>query len=374
MEQQVKEKLKFRDLCPVRLAVTLLALATASLYYLLRDNRTLMQAVNDSVTQPYHAFMSRLCGHFGFSAAELLIAAAIAFVPVYIVISAVFLIRRKKKRRRVYITLLTLAMLVSLVWAGFCLFWGVCYYVPSFTEKSGLADGPVSASELRAVTEYFADAANTYGGQVARDSDGLFAVPRDSILDRAPAVYRGAAALFPFLGGEDLRPKPIYCSKVLSELNFTGFFFPLTGEANLNMDSPACMLPATAEHELSHQRGVAEEQEANFIAVLACMESGDADFRYSGALMAYIYLGNALYSADNDAWQEVSATLSDAVRADLDSINAYWAKYSDTTVKKASDKVYEAFLQSNGQTLGLRSYGACVDLLVNYYDPARVSG
>jgi len=260
-------------------------------------------------------------------------------------------------------------MLASLVWSGFCVLWGVCYYVPSFTDRSGLSDGAVSVEELRAVTEYFAATANEYGEEVERDEDGVFAVSRDDILDRAAEVFDGASALFPFLDGEALRPKPISFSKVLSMMNFTGFFFPLTGEANLNMDSPACMLPSTAEHELSHQRGVAEEQEANFIAVLACMESGDSDFAYSGALMAYIYLGNALYSADYEAWQEVRSTLSDAVTADLASINAYWAAYSDTTVKKVSDKVYETFLQSNGQELGLKSYGACVDLLVNYYYP-----
>ena len=38
-----------------------------------------------------------------------------------------------------------------------------------------------------------------------------------------------------------------------------------------------------------------------------------------------------------------------------------------------TNTVYEGFLQSYEQTLGLRSYGACVDLLVNYYaDAARV--
>lgn len=333
-----------------------------------------MEWVYDSVTTPYHALISKVCGIFPFSVAEMLVAAAVLFAAVYIIVSLILLYFRKKKKKRVYITLLTLIMLASLVWSGFCVLWGVCYYVPNFADKSGLSDGPVSVEELRAVTGYFAAAANEYGEAVARDEEGVFAVSRDDILDRAAENYRGVSALYPFLGGDELRPKAIAFSKVLSAMNFTGFFFPLTGEANLNMDSPACMLPATAEHELSHQRGVAEEQEANFLAVLACMESGDADFTYSGALMAYIYLGNALYSADFEAWQEVRNSLSDNVVADLADINSYWAAYSDTSVKKVSDKVYETFLQSNGQELGLKSYGACVDLLVNYYSPACEEG
>ena len=56
------------------------------------------------------------------------------------------------------------------------------------------------------------------------------------------------------------------------------------------------------------------------------MESGDEDYRYSGALLAYIYLGNALYRADYDAWREVYSTLSENVRADLRANNDYWAR------------------------------------------------
>ena len=36
-------------------------------------------------------------------------------------------------------------------------------------------------------------------------------------------------------------------------------------------------------------------------------------------------------------------------------------------VQSVSNAVYEGFLQSYDQKLGMRSYGACVDLLVNYY-------
>ena len=36
-------------------------------------------------------------------------------------------------------------------------------------------------------------------------------------------------------------------------------------------------------------------------------------------------------------------------------------------MQTVSNTVYEGFLYSYDQTLGLKSYGACVDLLVNYY-------
>ena len=43
-------------------------------------------------------------------------------------------------------------------------------------------------------------------------------------------------------------------------------------------------------------------------------------------------------------------------------------------MQKASNTVYEGFLQSYDQELGLKSYGACVDLLVNYYYEAGQGG
>ena len=44
----------------------------------------------------------------------------------------------------------------------------------------------------------------------------------------------------------------------------------------------------------------------------------------------------------------------------------YWQRFK-TPVQSVSNTVYEGFLQSYDQNLGLRSYGACVDLLVKYY-------
>ena len=176
-----------------------------------------------------------------------------------------------------------------------------------------------------------------------RDENGVCATDRKAVLERSPRLYQGLEEEFPCLDGPGLRAKSIGCSRILSYLDFTGFFFPFTGEANVNIDFPPSLFASTVAHELAHQRGVAKEQEANFVAVLACLHNGDPDYVYSAALLAYSHLSNALYSADRFAWQEI---------------------YNRQSV---SNTVYEGFLQSYDQDLGLRSYGACVDLLVKYY-------
>lgn len=369
MEQKTKVGIKFRDLAPVRLCICGTLLLVIGVISALKGNNAAMLWIYEHITHPWHLFMSRVCSVFPFSVAELIYAVAVIFAVVYIIYSIYCIVKREHKWKQVYITILTVAMLALVFWSALCVFWTPCYYAPRFAETSGVSDEPVSAQELAAVTEYFASIANEYSERVPRDEAGVLSVERADIIDRAAEVFEGAADVFPCLEGAPLRPKGIVCSKIMSYMNFTGFFFPATGEANLNMDSPAYMLASTAEHEIAHQRGVAQEQDCNFVAVFACTESAYDEYIYSGAMLAYVYLGNALHSADYDAWVEIYGTLSDSVRADFAQNNAYWAPFQESTVQKASSAVYDNFLKSNGQELGRKSYGACVDLLVNYYYP-----
>lgn len=370
--EKTAHKKNLRRLAPVRLGITLLCLLAVALIYALRVDGGAMLWVYEHVTHPYHLFMSKLCSHFAFSAAELVYAAAILGLAAYLLWCVYRLIRFPEKLWQLYRLVLTLAMAGTIFWAGLNVMWTPCYYAPGFAEQSGVDDGPLELEELETVTRWFAALASEYADEVPRDENGACTTDRDSVLDRAAGVFEGAAELYPFLDGEALRPKPIHFSRIMSYLDFTGFFFPMTGEANLNMDSPVFLLPSTSQHEIAHQRGVAMEQECNFVAVLSCLESEYADFRYAGAALAYIYLGNALAGADYEAYTEIYYSLSDTVRADFKAQSAYWDEFRDSAAQKASNTVYDSFLKSNGQELGMQSYGACVNLLVHYYiDEAR---
>ena len=370
--EKTAHKKSLRRLAPVRLGITLLCLLAVALIYALRVDEGAMLWVYEHVTHPYHLFMSKLCSHFAFSAAELVYAAAILGLAAYLLWCVYRLIRFPEKLWQLYRLVLTLAMAGAVFWAGLSVMWTPCYYAPGFAEQSGVDDGPLELEELETVTRWFAALASEYADEVPRDENGACTTDRDSVLDRAAGVFEGAAELYPFLDGEALRPKPIHFSRIMSYLDFTGFFFPMTGEANLNMDSPVFLLPSTSQHEIAHQRGVAMEQECNFVAVLSCLESEYADFRYAGAALAYIYLGNALAGADYEAYTEIYYSLSDTVRADFKAQSAYWDEFRDSAAQKASNTVYDSFLKSNGQERGMQSYGACVNLLVHYYiDEAR---
>lgn len=367
METTEKKKITFRPLwrlCPARHAVLLISLAWLAAYFLLRENRAVMNFLCKALVRPWHAFAGRLFSAVPFSVTEWVILSLAALGVVLLVLLIVRLIRRRWVKA--YRTGMTILSVSAAMFALFCLWWGVLYYSDSFTEQAGLERRDISVQELETVTRYFTEQASSAGERVERGEDGVFRADKSDIFRRSADIYGGAEQIFPCLAAPAVRAKPVLLSRLLSYIRYTGFFFPYTAEANLNADSPACLLPSTIAHELAHLRGVAREDEANFCAVVACLESGDEDYRYSGALLAYIYLGNALYSADYDAWREVYSTLSENVRADLRANNDYWAQF-ETPAADVSEKVYESFLQTYGDDRGMQSYGACVDLLTVYY-------
>ncbi|MBQ6273320.1 MAG: DUF3810 domain-containing protein [Oscillospiraceae bacterium] len=355
-------------LCPVRHVLILLNALIIGLHLATRGDHALNQTLSERFVRPAHRFLSRATNVLPFSLAELLIAAAVIGGLVYIILTIVRMIRRKEWAKRLYLILTALLTAGAVFYGSFCLLWGVFYYGDDFMTRSGLPHEKISVEQLQRVTAYFAGLANEYSDRVPRDENGVCDLDRRAVLQKSPEVYLGLEERYPCLEGPEVRAKGVFFSRVMSYIDFTGFFFPLTAEANVNTDCPSCEFPATVAHELAHQRGVAREQEANFVAVLACLDYGEPEYVYAAALLAYTHLGNALHDVDYAAWQEIYQSLNEDVRRDFDANREYWKQF-ETPARQVSNTVYEGFLQSYDQELGLKSYGACVDLLVNYYDP-----
>ena len=103
------------------------------------------------------------------------------------------------------------------------------------------------------------------------------------------------------------------------------------------------------------------------VGILAAITAESPAYQYSGYLMGYVHLANALYRAAPETWQTLRDSLPDTVRADLRQNSAYWAQF-DGLVNTAATKVYDGFLKSNGLTDGVQNYGTVVDLLLAYFD------
>lgn len=343
-------------------------LAVLGLYLALRHDRGLMNGFADRITTPLKGALGRLCALTSLSVMELLYVLAGAAALVYVVGSVIAVVKARGRRgRRAYGAVLLAADMCLTVYALFCLMWGVNYWTDSFQDRSGITAQPVAAEDLEAVTAYFAQQLAAAADSVPRDENGVYAVPKEQILAESRLVYGGVTELFPFLDFRDTGVKAVGCSRFMSIMGFTGVYFACIGESNVNVDSPACLLPSTVAHELAHQRGIAWEQECNFLGVLASVTSGMPDYVYSGWLLGFIHLGNALYETDPEAYWAIRNALPETVSADLRDNNAYWDQFRDNVVEKVSDTVYDAALKSYGDANGMKSYSMVVELLVAYY-------
>ena len=343
-------------------------LAVLGLYLALRHDRGLMNGFADRITTPLKGALGRLCALTSLSVMELLYVLAGAAALVYVVGSVIAVVKARGRRgRRAYGAVLLAADVCLTVYALFCLMWGVNYWTDSFQDRSGITAQPVAAEDLEAVTAYFAQQLADTADSVPRDENGVYAVPKEQILAESRLVYGGVTEQFPFLDFRDTGVKAVRCSRFMSIMGFTGVYFACIGESNVNVDSPACLLPSTVAHELAHQRGIAWEQECNFLGVLASVTSGMPDYVYSGWLLGFIHLGNALYETDPEAYWAIRNALPETVSADLRDNNAYWDQFRDNMVEKVSDTVYDAALKSYGDANGMRSYSMVVELLVAYY-------
>ncbi|MBQ7397658.1 MAG: DUF3810 domain-containing protein, partial [Clostridia bacterium] len=168
-----------------------------------------------------------------------------------------------------------------------------------------------------------------------------------------------------FISHVDGRVKPVLISEAMSYMHITGVYSFFTGEANLNVNFPDYTLPFTAAHEMAHQRGIAREDEANFIAFLVCISSDDAYIRYSGYLNMYEYVASSLYSADPELYFEARGQLPMTVRYEMSAYSKFFDKYRDSVAGEVSGTINDLYLKGNG-TEGTRSYGLVVDLAVAY--------
>ena len=274
-----------------------------------------------------------------------------------------------KKKKRVVRMVANIACIVSILWFMFTIGAGLNYARLEIGEVLDLEVRPSTVAELAALTEILVAQANELSTQVARDDNGIMIISARSYValsGQARTIFREAGQEIPILRGFVPHAKPIIYSRFMSRLRIMGVYSPFTLEAHVNVDVLDYHIPATMIHELAHFRGIMREDEANFIAWLVGMRSGNPDFMYSGAMLALTHASGQLWQANREEYNRIMSTLCAYINADRRANWYYWRQF-DGPLAEISQAANDAYLRAQRQEDGVQSYGRMVDLLIAYH-------
>ncbi len=300
-----------------------------------------------------------------FSVAEFGAYALTIGLVAYALFQLVRLLLRRQRALRAIRLVTNLALLGSVGYFLFIGLWGLNYNREPLATSLGYTVEPRSVSELKELCTQLAAQAKEQRTALQQDLHGYVTYPegKRAALQKVPLAYRALAKQSDLFAARYGAPKAVALSRQLSYTDIEGIYIAFTAEANLNTDMPDALFLSAACHEVAHQYGFAREDEANFIAYLACQASDDPELMYSGTLLALIHSMNALYGYDADAYGEIAATYDKGVKRDINYQTLYWKQF-EGPVSETSTKVNNAYLKSNNQTDGVNSYGRMVDLLL----------
>ncbi len=316
--------------------------------------------------------VSAVTGWIPFSLAELIVVVGPMVCLVLLIRFIVHMVKDKENRfARCLFGIINVACVAAVILFVYVIGCGVNYHRVSIADYRGITVRDSSKEELYGLCmELAAQAAELRAELVEyEDADGVLRLPVSNreLGKKVQEAYEVLAVDLPVLKGMYPAPKCITSSKAFSAMEITGVFTCWTMEANVNVDIPDYSRASTMAHELAHLHGFMREDEANFLAYLACMSSDDPVVRYSGTMLALIYAGNALAGQDMELYGALWATYHEGMGRDFRDNSAYWDQYHDTVISETADKVNDVYLKANEQEDGVKSYGRVVDLLLAEY-------
>lgn len=315
--------------------------------------------------------LAKISGIVHFSVAEWVI------VSIPILIAGYFFFSNRSMKRdesvgNYYRWLLPLVCGLLAILTIFMSAFGPCYFRKPLEDNLGLEKRKVSAEELYDTAVILTDELEKIKDEVVFGIGGASVMPYDynTLVKRVNDAYAKYAASADYIGHFDSKAKPLASSNFFTYTHISGVYTFMTGEVNINVNYPDFIRPFTVAHEFSHQRGIAREDEANFVAYLVCIGSDDAFVRYSGYANLLQYVTDALWEADEDLYRDfASKYMPSEIKGEFSAYSLFFDRYRDSTASEVTGAVNDAFLGSQGEKEGTASYGLVVDLAVAYYLP-----
>lgn len=283
---------------------------------------------------------------------------------VFAIRQAFLLIKKRKlltKADRFNIPLKTLNILLIL-YISFKLLWGLNYSRPSISTQLSITDNKYNVKELVILSNFFINKLNELQPRInPKQTYNLKEIKEKSI-----SSYQKMQLKQAFFNYSVPSFKPALSGWATSKIGIEGYYNPLTGEANLNMLLPAWVLPFVACHEISHQLGIAREDEANLVGYLAAVNSDDINFRYSANYNMLRYLLLEVRMKSPEDYEALYKKITPGVLANFKAESDFWRSYN-SEMSGYMSVAFDKFLKLNNQKRGIKSYQNIVIWLWNYH-------
>ena len=163
----------------------------------------------------------------------------------------------------------------------------------SILKVPGAVERGYTLEEVGAVRDHIVNMLNAGALEVERDENGRVIYDRREMTEAVFRAMRELSGEYVLLSGYYPPMKTALCSDFLEWMDIGGYTYPYTMEITWNEYCHDLYYPFLLAHESSHHQGYYQENEANFIAFLACTTSEDPLLRYAGYNEIYYYLSNA---------------------------------------------------------------------------------
>lgn len=328
--------------------------------------------------------IKKVIAYFPFSVAEIALYASIAAILFWFINMLVGTVRagrrcyiRKKQNvpiegfsllRPLAQLVLRLSSFICVIVSAFVLFGGINYTSLTFSEKAGYELEEADVDQLSQLCRLLSARAAAARLTLALEADGTINENYADynpfrLIDDALDAYQNLPEEYAYLKRDYPRAKLAVSSPVMSNIHITGIYPYIIPEAVVNAQTPIMSLPHTICHEMAHQRGFAREDEANYIAYLACIHSDNPLFVYSGYYTAFTYAMDQLYLYDQKSWQEISSATSSGIWLDNLEESNFWQQYQ-TVSSEFTGSVNDTYLTVMDVDDGVHSYGRMIDLIL----------
>lgn len=343
-----------------------LLIFSVSILFISKASEGFSDFFNRYISAFIRMILSYITGWLPFSLGETIF---LCLPLIFIVIMIIFIKNYSNENVSSVRFLITVFSCISLLFSLHILSFGVAYNCTPLDRKLGIEARAVSAEELKYTSSYFLDNLEELIDDIEFSSKGSSVMPYSfsELNEKLNDAYEIASEKYDFIPALRSNVKQISVSNLMTYTHISGIYSYYTGEANINFNYPDYTFPFTMAHEMAHQRGVAPEDEASFVAFLVCMESDDSYIRYSAYINLFEYLISAYSETDPSGYNDLLYDADIRIKREIIAYNEFFEPYSDSVASEISNAINDTYLKASGESAGTKSYGLVVDLACAYF-------